>query len=228
MQLLLSTAREQGVAGIDKDAKANIRAGAAYMRCLEQTYVNDPGMDEKNGVLMTFAAYNAGPGNLQKFRRLARQDGLDPNIWFSKVEIEAAKVAGAETVQYVSNIYKYYIAYSLLLKRQAARRRPSRRSKLRWPPQPRRRVIAPLQMPLQMVSDIFITHLHADHFAEFPYLYCFAPWMGRWKPLRVSGPSGRTPQDGIKNMIAVLPMLSTPGRRAWAPFEASTRTSTEG
>lgn len=119
MQLLLSTARELGVAGIDKDAEANIRAGAAYMRRLEQTYVNDPSMDEKNRVLMTFAAYNAGPGNLQNFRRLARQDGLDPNIWFSNVEIEAAKVAGAETVQYVSNIYKYYIAYSLLLKRQA-------------------------------------------------------------------------------------------------------------
>jgi len=120
MQLLLNTAKGLGVARIDKDAEANIRAGAAYMRQLEQTYVNDPGMDEKNRVLMTFAAYNAGPGNLQKFRRLAKQDGLDPNIWFGNVENEAAKVVGAETVQYVSNIYKYYVAYSLLLERKAA------------------------------------------------------------------------------------------------------------
>ena len=77
-------------------------------------------MDEKNRVLMTFAAYNCGPGNLQKLRRLASQDGLDPNVWFGNVESEAAKVVGAETVQYVSNIYKYYIAYSLLLERKAA------------------------------------------------------------------------------------------------------------
>src|SRR5262249_4812246 len=71
MQLLLSTAKQVGVAGIDKDSEANIHAGAAYMRYLEQTYVNDPGMDEKNRVLMTFAAYNCGPGNLQRLRTLA-------------------------------------------------------------------------------------------------------------------------------------------------------------
>ena len=62
---------------------------------------------------MAFAAYNAGPGNLRKFRRLAEQSGLNPNIWFHNVEHAAAKVVGRETVQYVGNIYKYYIAYSL-------------------------------------------------------------------------------------------------------------------
>ncbi len=50
-----------------------------------------------------------------------------------------------------------------------------------------------LQVPLQLVTDIFFTHLHVDHYADLPYLYAFAPWMGRWKPLRVDGPSGRTP-----------------------------------
>ena len=58
-----------------------------------------------------------------------------------------------------------------------------------------------MQVPLQMVNDIFITHLHVDHYGELPYIYGFSPWMGRWKPLRVSGPSGRTPKDGIKAMI---------------------------
>ncbi len=33
---------------------------------------------------------------------------LDPDIWFDNVEIVAARQIGRETVQYVSNIYKYY------------------------------------------------------------------------------------------------------------------------
>ncbi len=63
------------------------------------------------------------------------------------------------------------------------------------------RNIFAMQVPFQMVNDIFLTHLHVDHFADLPYLYCFAPWMARWKPLRVHGPSGRTPKDGTKAMI---------------------------
>ncbi|MBV9287870.1 MAG: lytic transglycosylase F [Hyphomicrobiales bacterium] len=134
MQLLLSTGKEVGVAGIDKDAEANVHAGAAYMRRLQDAYVNDPNVDEKNRVLMTFAAYNAGPGNLQKFRLLAKQDGYDPNVWFGNVENEAAKVVGAETVQYVSNIYKYYIAYSLYLERKAAAEAARQKVNVQPPP----------------------------------------------------------------------------------------------
>lgn len=70
------------------------------------------------------------------------------------------------------------------------------------------RNIVALQIPLQMVNDIFITHLHVDHYAELPYIFAFAPWMGRWKPLRVYGPSGRTPQDGIKYMIEGMKMMT--------------------
>jgi ribonuclease BN (tRNA processing enzyme) len=58
-----------------------------------------------------------------------------------------------------------------------------------------------MQVPLALVNDIFITHLHIDHYGELPYIYCFSPSMGRWKPLRVTGPSGRTPKDGTKAMI---------------------------
>ena len=104
------------------------------MRRLEDAYVNDPNVDEKNRVLMTFAAYNAGPGNLQKFRLLAKKDGYDPNVWFGNVENEAAKVVGAETVQYVSNIYKYYIAYSLYLERKAAAEAARQKLNVQPPP----------------------------------------------------------------------------------------------
>jgi hypothetical protein len=37
------------------------------------------------------------------------------------VEIIAAQEIGRETVQYVANIYKYYLAYSLSFKTQAER-----------------------------------------------------------------------------------------------------------
>jgi ribonuclease Z len=60
----------------------------------------------------------------------------------------------------------------------------------------------PVQVPPSQINDIFITHLHVDHYADLPYLHMFAPALGaRWKPLRVTGPSGRTPQDGTKHMI---------------------------
>jgi membrane-bound lytic murein transglycosylase MltF len=66
---------------------------------------------------MAFASYNAGPGNLRAFRQIAKDNGLNPNIWFNNVELGAAKKVGRETVQYVSNIYKYFISYQLILQR---------------------------------------------------------------------------------------------------------------
>lgn len=122
MQLLPSTAAspEVGIPGIDKDTEKNIHAGARYLRRLTDRYLNDPGLDQKNKTLMAFAAYNAGPGNLNKFRRLAEKSGLNKDIWFNNVEIAAAQVVGRETVDYVANIYKYYVAYKLSQERQSA------------------------------------------------------------------------------------------------------------
>src|SRR5262245_32112076 len=49
------------------------------------------------------------------------------------------------------------------------------------------------RIPLNQINDIFITHLHWDHFAPVPYVYVFGAWGGRWhEPLRLTGPSGRT------------------------------------
>lgn len=115
MQLLPATAADKdvGIHGIDKSADKNIEAGTKYMRLLANKYLNDPELTPLNKTLMTFAAYNAGPGNLRKFRRLAEKSGLDPNVWFGNVEHAAARVVGRETVDYVGNIYKYYVAYKL-------------------------------------------------------------------------------------------------------------------
>jgi len=60
------------------------------------------------------------------------------------------------------------------------------------------------QVPVPEINDIFLTHLHLDHYADIPYLWQFAPFNGRWKPLRVIGPSGRTPALGTKAMCEHL------------------------
>ena len=66
-------------------------------------------------MLFAFASYNAGPARVRGLRDDTAKMGLDPNIWFHNVEVAAAKKIGRETVQYVSNIYKYYIAYRLVV-----------------------------------------------------------------------------------------------------------------
>jgi membrane-bound lytic murein transglycosylase MltF len=71
----------------------------------------------------TFAAYNAGPGRVSQLRKLAEKRGLNPNVWFNNVEVIAAEKIGRETVTYVSNIYKYYIAYNLVTEEQEERKK---------------------------------------------------------------------------------------------------------
>jgi membrane-bound lytic murein transglycosylase MltF len=125
MQIEPSTAAAKpiGITGVDRDLDRNVPAGCAYLRYLADTYVSDPAIDPLNRTLMSFAAYNAGPGSLRKFRAAARQAGLDPNVWFNNVELGAAKVAGLTPVQYVSNIYMYYISYQLSVDRFEADRK---------------------------------------------------------------------------------------------------------
>ena len=116
MQVLPSTAADPNVE-IDQIEKLenNIHAGVKYLRFLRNQYFEDQPMDDFNKTLFTFAAYNAGPARISKLRDEASQSNLDPNVWFGNVEIVASKRIGRETVQYVSNIYKYYIAYRLLM-----------------------------------------------------------------------------------------------------------------
>jgi membrane-bound lytic murein transglycosylase MltF len=78
-------------------------------------------MDRLNKGLFTFASYNAGPGRIVQLRDLAEKRGFDRNKWFNNVEVVASEKIGRETVQYVSNIYKYYLAYKLLLEQQQQR-----------------------------------------------------------------------------------------------------------
>ena len=108
MQVLPSTAAAPPLnfRGVDRDVQANVDAGAAYLRLVRDKYVNDPELKEPDRTLMTFAAYNAGPGNFWKARSVAAASGLDSHVWFNNVETGIAKIIGRETVEYVGNIFK--------------------------------------------------------------------------------------------------------------------------
>ncbi len=59
-----------------------------------------------------------------------------------------------------------------------------------------------MQKPPQQINDIFITHLHFDHWGDIPYLYPFTASMGRWAdPLRITGPDGASPDLGTKRTM---------------------------
>ncbi|HWK67041.1 MAG TPA: lytic transglycosylase F [Rhizobiaceae bacterium] len=122
MQVLPSTASDPAI-GIPhiEIADRNVEAGVKMLRLLRSTYVNDPAINPVNQALMAFAAYNAGPGNLQKARRRAVAMGLDDKVWFGNVELAMAKVVGNEPVVYVRNILKYYITYRLAEAHKAAK-----------------------------------------------------------------------------------------------------------
>lgn len=115
MQVLPQTARDPNV-GIDNIEKLenNIHAGVKYLRFLRDRYFESEPMDGFNKALFSIAAYNAGPAKINQLREEARRSDLDPNVWFGNVEVAASKSIGRETVQYVSNIFKYYTAYRLL------------------------------------------------------------------------------------------------------------------
>ncbi|BCS31722.1 peptidoglycan lytic exotransglycosylase [Luteitalea sp. TBR-22] len=120
MQLMPATGKEQGVGDITM-TENNIHAGVKYMRYMLDRYYKDEPMTEMDKVLMTFASYNAGPARVRQLRREAATRGLDPNVWFGNVERIASEKIGRETVQYVSNIYKYYVAYTLALEQRDTR-----------------------------------------------------------------------------------------------------------
>jgi membrane-bound lytic murein transglycosylase MltF len=96
-------------------ADQNILAGVRMLNNISTTYFNDPAIDQVNKTLFTFASYNAGPNRIVQLRKKATEQGLDPNKWFGNVELVVAQDVGQETVTYVSNIYKYYVAYKLAL-----------------------------------------------------------------------------------------------------------------
>jgi len=114
MQVIPRTGSDMKVGNI-RQLEPNIHAGVKYIRFMIDQYFVDEPMTQLNKGLFAFAAYNAGPGRVRELRALADKRGLDRNVWFNHVERIASEQIGRETVQYVANIFKYYVAYRLVM-----------------------------------------------------------------------------------------------------------------
>jgi membrane-bound lytic murein transglycosylase MltF len=113
MQILPTTAAEIGISDITS-LENNIHAGVKYLRYIVDRYFDDEEIEPAQRHLFGLAAYNAGPRRIVRLRAAARSKGFDPNRWFDNVEVLAARSIGSETVRYVGNIAKYYVAYRMI------------------------------------------------------------------------------------------------------------------
>ena len=72
---------------------------------------------------------------------------------------------------------------------------------------------------LNQMKNIFITHLHVDHYGSLPYVWMFGTWAGGWHtPLNVYGPSGRTPEFGTAAMVEGMRDMTAWHRDAFSVF----------
>jgi len=106
--------------GIDKDTDRNVHAGVKYLRFLSDHYFSGLNAKQANQTFFALAAYNAGPSRFDHLREKAKEHGYDPDKWFGNVEWIAASEIGRQPVDYVGNIYQYYIVFSNEQKRRKA------------------------------------------------------------------------------------------------------------
>jgi len=126
MQVMPRTAKEMGIKNL-KDPESGIKAGVKYLDWVRDRFETE--LNVKDRMWFILASYNAGQGHVKDARRLAKQQGLNPNRWFDNVEKAmlllskrkyASKarygyVRGSEPVQYVREINRRYKAYLALV-----------------------------------------------------------------------------------------------------------------
>lgn len=123
MQLLPRAAREVGVEGNLYDPENSIKAGVLYLR--RMINLLDPKLPMSERIRFGLVSYNAGRGHMLDARRLARKQGLNPDLWYENTEkamlmLSQRKyysksrfgyVRGSEPVDYVRDIEDRYFSY---------------------------------------------------------------------------------------------------------------------
>jgi membrane-bound lytic murein transglycosylase MltF len=122
MQIRPSTAADPnvGIKNIDTPEN-NIHAAVKYLDFLRDRYFSDEDIRPRDRVRFSLAAYNAGPAKIRRARKKAADMELDADRWFRNAELAVLRIVGQETVQYVSNINKYYVIYKNALGTTEAR-----------------------------------------------------------------------------------------------------------
>jgi membrane-bound lytic murein transglycosylase F len=82
MQLMPQTARGFGFRSL-RDPAVNIHAGTRYLRHVYDLL--DDVLDPSERFWFALASYNAGLGHIDDARRLAEEEGRNPDIWFGHV-----------------------------------------------------------------------------------------------------------------------------------------------
>ena len=109
MQLLPETGAAMEIGDITR-IKPNIHAGTRYLRHLIDR-IERPELDQLNTIFFALASYNAGQTRIRRLRQEATAKGLDANVWLHNVELVVAREIGREPIQYVRNIYLYYLSF---------------------------------------------------------------------------------------------------------------------
>ena len=130
MQVQPRTAAYKPIAISNIDTlEGNIHAGSKYLAYLRDKTKDDKGISAMDQINFILASYNAGPSRLKKLRSATKKRGLDPNKWHSNVALEARRTIGHETVEYVANISKYYVAYKMLSDNKSKREKAVKKLK---------------------------------------------------------------------------------------------------
>ncbi|MGR5132694.1 transglycosylase SLT domain-containing protein [Vibrio alfacsensis] len=114
MQILPSTANDPNVNIKNiRNLENNIHAGVKYMSFLRRQYFSGKAISKEDQLYFTLAAYNAGPGNIERMRKRALQQGYDPDVWAQNVEV-VMRSGLNQTVEYVASVQRYYVIYKQL------------------------------------------------------------------------------------------------------------------
>ena len=119
MQLLPETGAAMEVGDITL-IEPNIHAGARYLRHLIDR-IEGPELDRLNTIFFALASYNAGQTRIRRLRQEAASQGLDASVWMHNVELVVAREIGREPIQYVRNIYLYYLSFRRVESKRAQR-----------------------------------------------------------------------------------------------------------
>jgi membrane-bound lytic murein transglycosylase MltF len=93
--------------------KISIFAPTGLISVVAVSFILNASIAPADRVFFSWATYNAGPAKINNMRQETLKRGFNPNKWFYNVEKITDELIGRETVDYVSDINKYYVAYQL-------------------------------------------------------------------------------------------------------------------